>query len=359
MSWFSNLFSGGMDTTTQTTTVPNWAQPYLQNYMQSAANVAGQPYTPYAGQTVADLNPFQVQGLNAQANRAAQGSPVVDAASGELQKTLSGGYLGANPYLDGVINLANRDVMTSLAPVEARSGSFGNSGVAYARDRALADSAMGIRANDYSQERNRMQSAVGMAPAIANQDYVDAQALQQAGAGFQQQNQAQLTDQYNRFAEARDYPLRQLDTLGKGVGLNFGSTSTLQTPGTSPMATGIGTAASLYSLSKGNNPTVICTELHRQGFMPADVYALDQEYGTQLAKHDPAVYAGYIRLATPVVRLMKKSRLFTRLVWVLAKPWAEEMAHQMGKGKGSLLGKAIMAVGYPLCRVKGTRRGFV
>lgn len=355
MSWFNDLFSGGMETSTQQTTVPSWAQPYLAQYMSTAQNVAQTPYQAYQGQTVAQLNPFQVQGLNAQANRATAGSPVNDAASGELQKTLSGGYLNNNPYLDGIVQQAGRDVRTSLAPIEARAGSFGNSGVAEATNRALADSAMGIRANDYGQERNRMQSAVSMAPGIANQDYVDASALQSAGQGFQQQNQANLTDQYQRFQEAQNYPYKQLDTLGRGMGLNFGSTSTMQTPGTSPLATGIGTAASLYSLSNGKNPTVICTELHRQGFMDRSLYELDQAYGNMLIYTDPAVYSGYLRLATPIVDRMQKSKLFTRFVWVLAKPWAQEMAHQMGRGKGSIVGKLIMRLGYPLCRSAANR----
>jgi len=354
MSWFSDLFSGGVDTSVQSTQAPDWAVPYLQNYLQTSQNLAGMPYTPYGGQTVAGMNPLETQGLNAQAQRAAYGSPVMNAASGELQKTLSGGYLNNNPYLDGVIGLANRDVMTSLAPVEARSGSFGNSGVQYARDRALADSAMGIRANDYSQERNRMVAGVGQAPGIANQDYIDAQAMQQAGQRFQQQDQANLTDQYQRFQEAQAYPYKQFDVLGKGVGLNFGQNTTLQTPGTSPMATGVGTAATLYPLMKGTtSPTVICTELHRQGRMSDEMFNLDQAFGDRMAATDPAVLAGYYQLAMPVVRLMRRSSIASAVVSVIAKPWAKEMAHQMGVGKGSLIGKLIMAVGIPLCRSVG------
>jgi hypothetical protein len=121
------------------------------------------------------------------------------------------------------------------------------------------------------------------------------------------------------------------------------------------MATGLGTAASLYSLGNTKQPTVICTELHRQGLMPDDIYRLDQAYGAMLAKRHPAVYAGYIRMAVPVVGLMQKSRIATSLVNILAKPWAKEMAHRMGKPKGSFVGKAIIKVGYPLCRMVSRR----
>lgn len=397
MATTSNLFSGGTETTSTSNSVPSWMVPYVQNYLQTSQNLAKEEYNPYEGQTVAQLNPYQTQAYNAMANRAIQGSPLMDAASAEAQKTASGGYLnpsaqnlginpyaGANPYLGQMINAASGDitrnynnaVVPQLTALDARSGSFGNSGVASATGtaqgelaRSLGDVSSGLRFNDYTQraqlaenaanrrfqgyqaERGRQQSAVSQAPGLANQDYIDAGQLAQAGEGFQRQNQANLTDQFQRFQDAQAYPYKQLQTLGTGLGMNFGSTTTQQTPGTSPFATGLGTAASLYGLSKGaSKPTVICTELHRQGRMSDEIYALDQAYGAALVRNDPAVYAGYIQLATPVVGWMRKSRLVSAIVEKLATPWATEMAHQMGMPKGSIVGKLIMAVGYPMCR---------
>lgn len=356
MSWLSNLFSPTMETTSQSTTVPSWMVPYAQRYLQTAQDVASQPYQAYAGQTVADLNPFQTQAYNAMANRAAQGSPVMDAASAELQKTLGGGYLGQNPHLQGVIDSAGKDVLRSFAPVEARAGSYGNSGVQEAMARAMSETAGNLRYQDYGNERQRMFGALGYAPTFANQDYVDADRMAQAGAGFQAQQQAQLNDQYGRFQEARAYPQQQLETMGKGLGLNFGTQTTMQQPGTSPAATGLGTAAALYGGLNNKSPTVICTELHRQGLMDDATFALDAEFGAYIRDTDPAVYAGYIELAAPVVSLMQRSRLFTHAVNLLAAPWAREMAHRMGKGRGSIIGKLVMAVGIPACRGKGKKK---
>jgi hypothetical protein len=166
-----------------------------------------------------------------------QGSPVTNAASGELQRTLSGGYLNGNPYLDGVVNKAQGDVIRNyndvakpaLESAMVRSGSFGNSGLQQmqgAQQQQLQDSlgniSTQIRGTDYANERNRMQGAVGMAPSIANQDYTDAQALLQAGGAYQNQDQANLSDSYQRFLEARDYPKQQLATQGMGLGVNYG-----------------------------------------------------------------------------------------------------------------------------------------
>lgn len=237
----------GNDTQT-TSNFPDWAVPAAKNYLGASQKVANLPYQPYDGFTVPQLNPYQTAGYKAQAQRALQGSPVMDAAARETQKTLAGGYVNNNPYLSGMIDLASNDVRRNMTSVDARSGSFGNSGVQEATARALGDVATNIRGQDYSAERGRMQNAVGLAPGLANQDYIDASALTQAGAGFQGQEQANLSDQYSRFREARDYPNQQLATLGKGLGMSGGSTTT--SPGANPWAQVAGTALSLYGGSK-------------------------------------------------------------------------------------------------------------
>ena len=240
--------SGGSDNVT-TQNFPDWAVPYAQNFLGRSQQVADIPYTPYKGQTVAQLNPYQTGAFDAIAQRAYQGSPVNDAAAGELTKTLSGGYLNSNPHLDATVNRAQGDVMRGFAPIEARSGSFGNSGVTEAIGRSLGDVSSQIRGQDYAYERNRMVGSIGLAPQIANQDYVDANQLLSAGQGLQTQNQLNLDDTYRRFREAQDHPKEQLGTLGKALGLNYGSTS--QVPGNNGMAQGLGTALALYGGYKG------------------------------------------------------------------------------------------------------------
>jgi hypothetical protein len=240
--------SGGSDNVT-TTNFPDWAVPYAQDFLGRSQQVADLPYTPYTGQTVAQMNPYQTGAYDAIAQRAYQGSAVNDAASGELTKTLSGGYLNNNPYLDATVNRAQGDVMRGFAPIEARSGSFGNSGLQESMGRALGDVSSQIRGQDYANERNRMVGSIGLAPQIANQDYLDADQLLKAGQGIQGQQQLNLDDTYRRFREAQDYPKEQLGTLGKALGLNYGSTS--QVPGNNGLAQGLGTALALYGGYRG------------------------------------------------------------------------------------------------------------
>ncbi len=98
--------------------------------------------------------------------------------------------------------------------------------------------------------------------------------------------------------------------------------------------------------------TIICTELHRQGYMNDAILELDGQFG---AKVDAQVHAGYIFYAEPIVNLMRKSKSFTWLVSRLAMPCIEEMCYQIRpeEYRSNIIGKAIMKVGFPLCRWKG------
>lgn len=244
---------GGSEKTTTTQDIPPWMRPYAENFMKQSQTVANAPYQAYGGRTVAQLNPYQTAGLDSIAMRGMQGSPINQAAGSELTKTLGGGYLNNNPYMDAMVGQAQGDlihgyqqsVIPQLDMLDARSGSFGNTGVASARTDAqrtllgqLGDISTNLRGNDYAAERNRMQGAIGMAPTIANQDYVDANAVLNAGGVYQNQSQANLTDTYNRFLEQRDYPRQQLNILGQGLGMNFGGTQTTNAPSNSNVAGG-------------------------------------------------------------------------------------------------------------------------
>jgi hypothetical protein len=97
--------------------------------------------------------------------------------------------------------------------------------------------------------------------------------------------------------------------------------------------------------------TVICTALHYHGMLPHEVFQADQAYGRKLLETDPAVLAGYHRWATPIARLMIKSKTVTAIVAPLAIPWAQHLY-----GNKNALGAFYMAVGVPICRWIGRSR---
>ena len=100
--------------------------------------------------------------------------------------------------------------------------------------------------------------------------------------------------------------------------------------------------------------TVICTELCRQGLLPAYIRKWDAEYG---AKIDRPAYIGYLNLAWTIVEKMKRSKRFTKLIAFFAIPTAREMAHRMQPDiPGTVTGKIILAFGLPICRWQYRRK---
>lgn len=109
-------------------------------------------------------------------------------------------------------------------------------------------------------------------------------------------------------------------------------------------------AASLQAAQAGGGggKKIICTELFHQGIMPVGMYLLDQQFGDKLPPH---IMDGYQCWAKYVVKLMKKSKLFTKMVSVPALCWGRSMA-----GDSNLVGNIIMCVGLKLCSTIGKIR---
>lgn len=108
-------------------------------------------------------------------------------------------------------------------------------------------------------------------------------------------------------------------------------------------------------------PTVICTALHNKGLLDSKVFELDAEYGKLVRTNNPELMDGYLKLATPFANYIQKDTIGAvaarYAVAPFARAWAYEMAHQMKpeEYKGNILGKAIMAVGYPICALVGKK----
>lgn len=100
--------------------------------------------------------------------------------------------------------------------------------------------------------------------------------------------------------------------------------------------------------------TVICSELYSQGFMSSITKEADEKFGEMILRESPEVMKGYHYWAIPIVEMMKKSRTFTRIVWMIAKPWSDQMVYEMGYSqKGNLFGKILMEVGILFSRIIG------
>ena len=121
----------------------------------------------------------QIMGISGQRG----GSMVPGAALGEWQKTLQGGYLDANPYIDDIVGRAAQQAGGSQVGGYATQGRFGSGAMANAVADATMSTASNLYGANYQNERNRMMGALGQSGAMEALQYADA--ARQMGVGQQ------------------------------------------------------------------------------------------------------------------------------------------------------------------------------
>jgi hypothetical protein len=230
--------AGGDQTTTTTNApFPAWLSQW-GGYNQFANTLANRPYQ----NTVAPFTQDQYGAMD-QIRAQAGGGPEQQAGSQALRTFLSGGnqnpYIGQNPYLANMVNQANDQIQNRMGTAAFNSGSFGNSGVAAQTAKAIGDSTNALNFANYNQSANLAESGLNrqaqmipQALTYQNQNLGNASALLQSGAMQQQQGQKTLDNWWN-------YPMQQLDIMGRPLGFNAGQTQTQNIPG-NPWASALG-----------------------------------------------------------------------------------------------------------------------
>lgn len=217
---------------TQTTTTTTAPPAYIENQLQYGVDEARRLYNQgapdfYSGQTYAGFTPQQEQALQLTEQRALSGSPLTREAQAQLQRTLQGDYLNANPYLDSMIGAANRNItnqfaettMPSVQSSLSRAGRYGSNAATQqlftnaqrTLAQQLADTEANIRGNAYGQERQYMNAAIGQAPALAEQDYADTARLAAVGEQRQAMDQNAINEAMQRYQYENTIDQQQLD----------------------------------------------------------------------------------------------------------------------------------------------------
>lgn len=212
---------------TQSTSSAPWGpqQPFLKEVFSEAQRLYRDPSTPsyYPGQTFADPSEATRAGLAGLEARAQFGSPTLSAAQDEATRALSGAYLQDNPYTEGIINRTAADI---LPRVQASFGRGLPGGLqTRAATLALADAANNIRYQNYADERGRMAQFAGMAPGLAQADYLDPQMLLASGAQREQIAQRPISEAIGRYQYEQNLPQAKLADYLQMVQGNFGGTS--------------------------------------------------------------------------------------------------------------------------------------
>ena len=219
---------GGGQTQTTTNSVDARFSPLIDYATQAAAGVQSAGYTPYQGDRFASLNPTQNAGINMIQNRALGGDPTMTQANDTLQSTLRGG--NTNPYLDSMVNKAQQSTMANLAGLNARSGSFGNSGVMETGAKQMGQIASDMYGQAYNTDRANQMAALNLAPQYGQQAYTDAAQLMKAGQTQQDQSQQAKDFAYQQFQEKQNLPYKQMAAYTGLLGAG-GSTGTSTTTG--------------------------------------------------------------------------------------------------------------------------------
>ena len=113
------------------------------------------------------------------------------------------------------------------------------------------------------------------------------------------------------------------------------------------------------SAGGGGVEKILCCAYYNLGYLPREIWRLDQRYGVWLHRNDPELMEGYHAWAAPLAEYIQKdtrgAKVARAVMWPIVKAWAAEMAHKQRpeKHKPNVVGKMIMAIGEPFSRVCG------
>jgi hypothetical protein len=241
--------------TTTTSSIDPTIQPYLQYGLQQAQQAfqgGGPQY--YGGQTYVSPSTTTQTGLQALEARASFGNPLLQSAQNQLQNTVSGGFLGGNPFFQGAFQPAAqaaemqfKQTLGDIGSKASLAGRYGSGAMGQLQDRAtgafgqqLANTVGQLAYQNYADERNRQQAATLAAPAMTSADYQDIQNMLQAGQireGYQNQ---QLGADIQKFNFLQNQPQQNLQNylslvygnplgkVGQQTTSGYNDTSTLQ-----------------------------------------------------------------------------------------------------------------------------------
>lgn len=175
-------------------------------------------YLPYSAQTNLGLANKEAVALNSQ---------LPYTANSDANKTLSGGYLNNNPYLDSAVNSVANDVSNQVASKFAIGGRYGSEAMADTVSDSVADVSAKMRYQDYSNERENMARYQALAPQTNALAYDPANQMINVGSAIEAKDYEQLNADIARhnFDENQSWnSLAAYNSLLQG-GLNFGSQS--------------------------------------------------------------------------------------------------------------------------------------
>jgi hypothetical protein len=230
--------SGGTQSTTSKSEPWKNAQPYLNDIMSSASGLfrsgAGRESYPFS--TTVPFSNQSEQALTNIEELAGQTPGFVSAAGDNLEKTLNGGFLNDNPYLDQAFSQGADQIENRINSAASLRGRVGSGAHQELLTKNLGQLANNIYGGNYQSERDRMQGATMAAPVLDNLRFSNAERLGSVGASREGLAKDQLQDAMGRFDFSQNNPwemLNRYNSLIQGFGGLGGKTT-----GTAPKSGG-------------------------------------------------------------------------------------------------------------------------
>jgi len=222
-------------------------QDYLKKGFELAqSDVLEKPNVYYPNSTVVPFSQQSEQGLQMQEDRALAGSPVTQSAQGMVGDTLSGDYLSnQNPYFQQAVDAATRpmidswqqDILPGIQSGVSAKGRYGSGAQENMQRRAgesiarqVGDVSGSMASKMYGDERTKQLQAATLAPALANQDYTDINALKNVGQEREGMAGAELQDQISRYQAEQNAPKDALANYMALIKGGYGAQGTQTTP---------------------------------------------------------------------------------------------------------------------------------
>lgn len=243
----------GNTTTTQTNTPWSGQQPFLNSngagpnqwtqnpptggsipgVMPQAASLY-QNYSPqyFPTSTVSPFNDTQNAGLGMEAAYGlGGGASSVGASNSALTNIGNGAFLNPNnPWLGATAQSVAQSVLPQVDSQFAGANRFGSGANVNADTSAVANAVAPLAFQNYGQAMQNQVQAAAAAPFLQSAQESSIQDVLNSGSAQQQQAQAQLNDQVNRWNFQQQLPYNQLATYQQMVNGNYGGTGTLTQP---------------------------------------------------------------------------------------------------------------------------------
>ena len=190
----------------------------------------GQPSV-YTGARYVEPSTETSAALTAAYNKAIGTNQLLNNAVAQQTKTISGDYLGMNPFFSGAFAAAKAPVeeafqkqIADIVSQASRAGRYGSGAAQQLQERAatglareLSNIGGTLAFRGYESERGRQEAASALAPSLSQAGYADIEKALRVGQIKEGYTQAKNIGEMQKFQEGQIAPYTQLQTFLSGL----------------------------------------------------------------------------------------------------------------------------------------------